>query len=300
MATYQCKKCGAVRDFKPVDWNHPGFDRTIHDPDMATCLRCFAPKAFQAYAGPMKDVVLAREEDALTQMAVRRKALLEQLEAVERTRELQKLAYEAAGSAEQAAVVERQIKLCTDLIVAVHGEIASLDHSRERFELERQGVRKGAAAAESASVNVQATSKKNKLYIGNRQFVSNHARSGLKNKRILDVPVWSWGLNLAWVEGGIKAKAQFKLKLDDSSAYHTIPDTVLAKLVQTPRMNAEDFLELCRKEGAGSLLWYNLGGENRPTWTALEIAALLRSGYGFKFLARGAKHRGETKIVLEP
>jgi hypothetical protein len=301
MATFRCRNCGAVRDFKGNVRLNIQYDPTIHDPFHATCLRCGQKKAFEVYSGPMKEVVLGKEDAEKEILVLRHNALVEQLEAVERTKALQRRAYEEGGTREEMYVAERNIKLCTDVIVSVTGEIKALQRKINQFDFEREGIAKGAGAVYTAANNVQATSKKNKLYIGSRQFVSQHARSGLKNKRILDVNVWSWGLNLAWVEGGIQAKAQFKLKLDDSTPYHTIPQPVLEKLEHDPGMHPDAFLKLCREEGAGSLLWYDLGRENRPTWTALEIAALLRSGYRFKFLARkGSKHKGETKIVMEP
>ncbi len=50
-----------------------------------------------------------------------------------------------------------------------------------------------------------------------------------------------------------------------------------------PDMSADDFIELCRTAGKGSLLWYDKDGADRPTWTALEMACLLRAGYRFVF-----------------
>jgi hypothetical protein len=63
---------------------------------------------------------------------------------------------------------------------------------------------------------VASRSGKNRLYLGNRQEVAIFAKSSEdadnKQKRILDANVWSWDVNFAWLEGGINARACFKLK----------------------------------------------------------------------------------------
>lgn len=164
-------------------------------------------------------------------------------------------------------------------------------------------IERAAGDVRSASLNVQASGK-NKLYIGDRQFVEAHTRANpLKTKsrklRILDSASWTWGLNTSWVEGGIEAKARFRLKLSDSDARKTFPAEVItwfrenagtSHAVPSSTENAgleRDFLAMCREKGRGNLLWYDRDGEERPTWTALEIACLIRRGYRFNFPVGG-------------
>ncbi len=291
MAAFQCSKCGRVKDFKE---SHQDAYLLAERP----CTVCWKG-TWVPYEGPMAKVVLDREDAEVKELEQRCVFLDEQIAATLRTKELQRIEYETAGTPDHARVVQTHIALCNDAIVSFHNEIRANEAKIREYGV-RGSVRRDAGVAATAAQNVARASGKNKLYIGNRQFVSQFASSTRRKQlRILDVPNWSWGLNLAWVEGGIVAKAQFKLKLDDGSPYSTIPAKVLAKLRLAPGMQAETFLKLCRTEGGGSLLWYNKDGENRPTWTALEIASLLRSGYQFKFLARASNPR-EEKIVLTP
>lgn len=164
----------------------------------------------------------------------------------------------------------------------------------------RDAVRAGAAIAYAAATNVGATGK-NRLYIGSRQYVSAYAKQkAAREGRILNVSVWSPGLNVAWVEGGVNAKAQFKMKLNPDNKYDTIPAEVLEVFRQTPKLDADEFLDLCYKKGRGSLLWYDRNGANRPTWTAMEIWCLLRAGYKFQFADRSANKVGQKLLLIPP
>ncbi len=290
MAAFQCSKCKRIKEFKE---RHDEAYKLTGRP----CTVCWAEK-WVVYDGPMAQAVLDREDAEIADLVRRCTVLDEQIQATMRTKEMKRLEYESSGAPDRARVFENTIALCNDTIVSFEREIRDLDKKIREYGV-RPAVRRDADVAFNAAKNVASTSTKNKLYIGSRQFVSQFASGARKKRRILDVPNWSWGLNLAWVEGGITAKAQFKLKLDDRSPYSTIPAGVLQKLRQSPGMQAETFLELCRSEGSGSLLWYDADGENRPTWTALEIASLLRNGYRFAFLARASNPR-EEKIVLVP
>jgi hypothetical protein len=92
--------------------------------------------------------------------------------------------------------------------------------------------------------NVQTNSTENKLYIGNRRYVSEHAsQSKLKKARMLDFANWSPGLNVAWVEGGISAKAHFKIKLNQNDKHADIPAEVLEEFMAEPDYDAAKFLQ---------------------------------------------------------
>lgn len=186
--------------------------------------------------------------------------------------------------------------------------VSSLELKLRGFEQVWEVIERAAQTVRTGSLNVQASGK-NKLYIGDRQFVVAHTTANpLKTKsrklRILDSGSWTWGLNTSWVEGGVEAKARFKLKLNADDARKTFPDEVLdwfranaggTLAVPTGNQNAElesEFLGMCREKGRGNLLWYDRGDEDRPTWTALEIACLIRRGYRFRF--------AEAKIEMIP
>ena len=68
--------------------------------------------------------------------------------------------------------------------------------------------------------NVESRSGKNKLYIGNRQFVANYAAakddSAAANRRLLNANNWTWGVNFAWIEGGTVAAARIKIKENEA------------------------------------------------------------------------------------
>jgi hypothetical protein len=177
----------------------------------------------------------------------------------------------------------------------------------------RAGIAEGARRQEGRHRFI--ASGKNKLYIGDRQFVVAHTeanadKSRSRKLRILDSGSWTWGLNTSWVEGGIEARARFKLKLSDSDARKTFTPEVIDWLrqhagqgrggVPSAMDNAaleSDFLEMSREKGKGNLLWYDRDRDNRPTWTALEIACLLRRGYRFAF---DQSRSGGQKIQLLP
>jgi hypothetical protein len=90
----------------------------------------------------------------------------------------------------------------------------------------------------------KTNSTENKLYIGNRRYVSEHAsQSKLKKARMLDFANWSPGLNVAWVEGGISAKAHFKIKLNQNDKYADIPAEVLEEFMAEPDYDAAKFLQ---------------------------------------------------------
>jgi len=287
MASFRCSNCGRIKEFKEL---------FAYELSTRPCTVCWKGKWIE-YDGPMAEVVLGREDSEVADLVRRCEFLEAQIQATFRTKELQQKQYEAAGTRDQARVFESHIRLCNDTIVSFGKEIETLHAQIHEYGV-REAIRRDAGVAFKAAQGVSGTSGKNKLYIGSRDFVSSYASGKRKKPRILDVPNWSWGLNLSWVEGGISARAQFKLKLDDRSPYSTIPAPVLQKLREAPGMQPETFLELCRTRGSGTLLWYDKDGENRPTWTALEIASLLRSGYQFRFLARSSSPK-EEKIVLE-
>jgi len=137
------------------------------------------------------------------------------------------------------------------------------------------------------------TSKKNKLYLGNRQFVTAHAqKSPMKKKRYLDAGVWSWGVNLGWVEGGIAAKAMFRIKFNPGDEFAGFPDGSLEEIWQNPRMSAGEWMTLCTKY-PDSLLYQ--GAEQRPTWFAKEVEAALTAGYHFE---QGWSKSGADKLTL--
>jgi len=290
MAAFQCSKCKRIKEFKET---HDEAYKLAGRP----CTVCWVGE-WVVYDGPMAKAVLDREDAEVADLVRRCTVLDEQIQATMRTKEMRRREYESSGAPDRARVFENTIALCNDTIVSFEREIRELDRKIREYGV-RSAVRRDADVAFNAANAVQAKSTKNKLYIGSRQFVSQFASGAQKKRRILDVPNWSWGLNLSWVEGGITARARFKLKLDERNPYSTIPPGVLQKLRQSPGMQAETFLELCRTEGPGSLLWYDADGENRPTWTALEIASLLRAGYRFGFLTRASNPR-EEKIVLDP
>jgi hypothetical protein len=144
--------------------------------------------------------------------------------------------------------------------------------------------------------NINSGGKK-KLYLGSRQEVSSYADKKLKRKdRKLDQSVWSWGINEAWLEGGISGGSRFKLKTD-------IGDEVAGGLRANPRMTANDFYNLIRPtvvggEGTNRTMWHSL--DHRPTWYAQEIMKLLETGYTFEELPRKHKWKGEFKRQLIP
>lgn len=208
-----------------------------------------------------------------------------------------------------AYYVERLAQLVDD--EAYYEErVRTLQRKLNTFDTMWGPIERAAGDVRAASLNVQASSGKNKLYIGDRQYVVAHTTANpdkTKNRklRILDSASWTWGLNTSWVEGGVEAKARFRLKLNDSDARKTFPAEVItwfrdnahtSPAVPSSTDNAaleSDFLAMCKEKGRGNLLWYDRDGDERPTWTALEIACLIRRGYRFNF-------RTGSKIELIP
>jgi hypothetical protein len=150
------------------------------------------------------------------------------------------------------------------------------------------------------ALRVQSKSGKNRLYLGNRQEVAAFAQSEAKKKRILDAGVWTWDINFAWLEGGMNAKACFKLKSE-------LPDSVKQAIQQASRnrvstITARQFKDLCESSepAPGKLhsdLWHS--GENRLTWYALEIYTLLESGYRFRWADKQDGDRPGIRFYLE-
>lgn len=266
MPYFKCKTCGRTRAF-------PAFP-----PHGSTCTGCFKQNQWLAYDGPISDTILAEEDkqyDILTneyrklqQGAQNAKSAYEELE--QRYKQKAKLT-----KPERQQILE-QIQLCHDACADMYSQMKPLAAALELLG-NREAVKKDAITAKTAA------SQQQELFVGNRQYVSTFKTGQGAAAKILDVPNWSWGLNCAWVEGGISAKAHFTVKIDSNNAYTQIPQAVQNALNGHPNMSADDFLDLCEQEGKGSLLWYDRDGASRPTWTALEMATLLRAGYTFHF-----------------
>jgi hypothetical protein len=178
-------------------------------------------------------------------------------------------------------------------------DIAKLEKRKENITTQKkQVVERDAKILFEQARDVEARTGKNKLYIGSRQFVALHAESK-KNKanakrQILNANNWTWGVNFAWIEGGTTAAARIKIKENEKNPnpFETIPDGAYDEMLIRPRMSGKDWLALCR-EYPNTILWH--GGENRPTWTALEIEACLNAGYQFAF--RDHKHGDEGRVI---
>lgn len=146
---------------------------------------------------------------------------------------------------------------------------------------------------------IERKTGKNKLYIGNRQFVAGYAdskeNSADAKRRILNANNWTWGVNFAWIEGGTVAAARIKIKENEKNPnnFECIPEGAYEEMMIRPRMTGKEWLELCQKY-PNSILWH--GAQSRPTWTALEIEACLNAGYQFNF--REHKHRAGRVIEL--
>lgn len=182
-------------------------------------------------------------------------------------------------------------------------EIRRLEKRKEQIAQQRkQVIERDADKLFEEARQVEAKTGKNKLYIGNRQFVALHADSkkGSQKKanarrRLLNANNWTWGVNFAWIEGGTTAGARIKIKENENNPndYESIPEGAYEAMMINPRMTAKQWLELCR-EYPNTMLWH--GGEDRPTWTALEIEACLNAGYQFAF--REHRHREGRVIEL--
>ena len=278
------------------------------------CPKCTKAGLLRPYDGPIADVMLDSEDAKallLKPQVDHAKTLLDAkaiaLDQATRTRDSlqhtynRKLKVDAVG----AAADMLELTKATALLLTASDEYASANAAYLKLEDaytnlgQRAAVRKDSPVAFKAANEVQQHSGKNKLYIGSRQYVSNHARSGPKKHRILDVPNWSPGLNVSWVEGGIRAKANFKFKLDSNDPRADVRLDVLQKFKDEPNLSPEEFFAICKAEGSGSILWYDRDGAARPTWTALEIWCLLRAGYTFTF-GDSRKDGAGRKIVLIP
>ena len=306
MPTYQCNTCQKIEMFNEK------YEYEVKD---KACPKCKKVGTFKSYSGPMAESILSSEDAKSERLKNELKATLvkldtatAELDKIGKDKEAKQREYERTKTAtpEEIAAFKDQIEKFNKDMIAKSTEIDELRSKAAALDDEidtlgnREAVHKDSPKAFDSATNVEKTSGKNKLYIGSRQYVSKYAEATkAKKKRILDVPNWSPGLNVSWVEGGIAAKAHFKIKINPENQYHTIPDQVMQKFKDSPNMDPSDFLKLCKTEGKDSLLWYNKDGKERPTWTALEIWCLLRAGYTFTF-ADSAKDVSGKKIVLVP
>ncbi len=306
MATFQCSRCQNIKDSL----------KQLFELKTEKCAKCNGVGFWASYTGPMAPTMLDKEDIRSERLKKELDVAKEEydrykqeLETITKALKRKEHSYESTCGTMTLSEIKKNVKE-TEQIMDQMVQIASKYNEAESKYLplkedvenlgNRKAVRKDAPVAFDKAAKVKQTSAKNKLYIGNRQYVSRHGDgSSQKKARLLDVPNWSPGLNVSWVEGGISAKAHFKLKLDSSDPYADIPKEVLDKLKLEPDMDADAFFLLCKAEGKGSLLWYDKDGKDRPTWTSLEMWVLLRAGYRFTFA--DSKHDGPgRKIVLVP
>ena len=107
--------------------------------------------------------------------------------------------------------------------------------------------------------------------LGNRQDVATQKKDHL----ILDVGIWSWGVNQAFIEGIASKGTTVRLHTPFSG---TANDFLATISLSKPKMNQKTFLKhIEEKEKEDEALWHGL--QNRHTWYAIEIAALLDLGY---------------------
>jgi len=315
MITYKCGRCGRITEFY--------FSREqTYKLKQCQCSYCNTVGNWQLYDREIADVILEREDARAKRIAAnigpaesdvnKCKEELKALAGQLRQREWQYNKCQTSIAKGQMSTSEidtarKAIEEITDKMVAAtqklkDAELIYLPLKEQAADLgNRQAVNAKAPDAFEAAKNVKRSKNGHlKLYIGNRNYVSSHGtQNSTKKARLLDVPVWSPGLNVAWVEGGISAKAVFKIKLNAGDPYADIPESVLQAFRETPTYDAAEFFRLCKAQGKGSLLWYDKDGKSRPTWTALEIWVLLRAGYRFTFA--DSKHDGAgRKIVLVP
>jgi hypothetical protein len=306
MATFKCTKCDNIKEFL----------KQLYELKVEKCANCNNVGTWAVYTGPMATTILDREDvrsvklnEELAAAKIEYQRLKRELEVITSALKRKEHSYESNCGTMGITEIKKSVKEIEQIMDDM------LQITREYNEAERKylplkedvenlgnrkAVRKDVPVAFQSAANTEQKSGKNKLYIGNRQYVSRHGDGSLSKKaRLLDVPNWSPGLNVAWVEGGISAKAHFKLKLNAGDPYADIPGAVLQKFAEKPDYDADEFFKLCKADGKGSLLWYDKDGKNRPTWTALEIWVLLRAGYRFTFA--NSKHDGVgRKIVLVP
>ena len=108
------------------------------------------------------------------------------------------------------------------------------------------------------------------IALGNRRAIA----GSKENYCILDVGVWSWGVNQAFIEGGAFRGARFWLET-------AFPEAIWERFSITT-MDSRTFLEAIKPlpdtdPSHISSLWHS--GEDRPSWYALEVAGLLDLGY---------------------
>lgn len=286
MPWVQCIKCHYIRESRVPAGKLNGTYR-INSPGLprgAYCINCGDENNWQDYKGPLAPTILGNERKTYTEIEVlceQKKTMIASLGATRKNKVSEFEANfskrfksdETVFASEVFLSLHTEIQLFFDLIVSMTEELAVLD--RKLGEMTKPGIieRDAAIVAGNASRNASGG-----LILGNRQLVS-----VLSPAKILDATNWSWGLNIAWVEGGVHGKADFELVLNANNPFHTLPPVIINLLQIEPNMSCDKFLTLCKEQGSGSLLWYDADGENRPTWTALEVATLLRMGYTFAF-----------------
>lgn len=288
MPWVQCSKCQYIREAKFPAYHlntipiHPG-SKVL--PEYSMCTNCGEQKKWTEHTGLIAQTILSNErleyELAYNLLTQKRKSISD-IRILIKTKE-KSYAEQFKEKFKESTFkynpndsfhLHTEIQLCIDTLVSLMEEEAILNKKLSQMTdpdiIER----------DATIVNKKAFDASPKgLILGSRQFVSMKAPI----TQILDAANWSWGLNVSWVEGGITGKTIFELLVESSNPYHNIPNDILVTLQQTPNIQSDVFLSLCETHGAGSLLWYNQGGENRPTWTALEIATLLRMNYNFLF-----------------
>ena len=263
----------------------------------AVCKKCFKPGLWTLHTGEVHKQVLENEASELESLITYANNLQKRIDVLNEKRSILESAYNSTKGYDQETLLESIKNLQLQV------EKAALNRDEALRQIDDFGNHpkaiEGAKKVYKDAKEVQTTSKKNKLYIGSQTFVATHVKNdGKKKLRALKVNDWSWGLNLAWVEGGVASKAEFKLKLSGKGDFDDIPKSILDKFRAQPDMNYQTFLELCKKEGDKTLLWYSKPNEeDRPSWTALEIASLLRRNYRFRFQNRKSNNR-EEKISL--
>jgi hypothetical protein len=177
----------------------------------------------------------------------------------------------------------------------------ALELTHEELTDFAQGIRKAARTHYKRALTVKQETKKNKLYLGSTEATktmleTNIDKAETKERRILyQANPWSWGVNLRFVEGGVDANANFRLKTH-------LPQE-LAKLLDTPGgITGDQFLaEVKRLYGNAGIndFWHSV--ENRPTWFSYEIAALVDAGYSLSIDPRnGQKHPFQVKQTMVP
>jgi hypothetical protein len=167
---------------------------------------------------------------------------------------------------------------------------------------ERERYNKGSAQVYGETNSVAQRTGKARLYVGNRQYVAAYAsKDPSKKKRTLDMGIWSWGLNFAWIEGGIDAGVEVKIKLHENAQtteeqFAALPEDAWYSIAAHPTMSGAQWLKLCEQH-KGTILWVEYPNESRPSWTALEIKACLDAGYRFLIYDHKKKDGQAIKLV---